>query len=160
MYIYDKINANMVKKIQVKNNKKFSIIDDILRFIKSYNSKYNSNIDVNILLQSNEEEKDIINKVCKFILEFFFDIDENDEYEDENDKGLEFKNFDGIEEGYFNSNPNNENSQNILTFDEFYPIKKSFDINKKKRKYNEIVDLENELLNFWGGINASKRLKK
>ena len=160
MNIYDKINANMVKKIQVKNNKKFSIIDDILRFIKSYNSKYNSNIDVNILLQSNEEEKDIINKVCKFILEFFFDIDENDEYEDENDKGLEFKNFDGIEEGYFNSNPNNENSQNILTFDEFYPIKKSFDINKKKRKYNEIVDLENELLNFWGGINASKRLKK
>ena len=65
-----------------------------------------------------------------------------------------------FEEGYFNSNPNNENSQNILTFDEFYPIKKSFDINKKKRKYNEIVDLENELLNFWGGINASKRLKK
>ena len=132
MNIYDKINANMVKKIQVKNNKKFSIIDDILRFIKSYNSKYNSNIDVNILLQSNEEEKDIINKVCKFILEFFFDIDDNDEYEDENDKGLEFKNFDGIEEGCFNSNPNNENSQNILTFDEFYPIKKSFDINKKK----------------------------
>lgn len=68
MNIYDKIKANLVKNIQVKNNKKFSIIADIFGFIKSYNSKYNSNIDANILLKSNEEEKETINKVCKFIL--------------------------------------------------------------------------------------------
>ena len=42
--------------------KKFSIIEDILKFISNYNSKYNTKLNIYNIIQSESEEINIINK--------------------------------------------------------------------------------------------------
>jgi hypothetical protein len=61
--IYEKIKINLVANNAQKNIKKFSVIEDIFRFIKNYNDKYNSNININILIQLENKEKEVIFKI-------------------------------------------------------------------------------------------------
>ena len=70
--------------IQKKTNEKFNVVADILNFIKYYNNKYKTKININIILQSDENEKNIINKICNYILEFYFDFDFGDDSNDQN----------------------------------------------------------------------------
>ena len=65
--LYEKIKSNLVNNNFCESKEKFSIIDDILKFVKNYNNKYKSNININIILQSNKDEKEIINKICNYV---------------------------------------------------------------------------------------------
>ena len=49
-----------------------------------FNNKNKCNINLNILLQGVENDKQIIYKVCNFLMDIFLDIDA-DEFEDKND---------------------------------------------------------------------------
>ena len=68
--IYEKIKNNLVNKYIIKEEK-FSIINDIYQFIKNFNPKYNTKLDFNIILQSDEEDLKIVDKVGNYLIEFF-----------------------------------------------------------------------------------------
>ena len=61
--IYEKIKVNLVSNSVQPNIKKFSIIEDIFNYLKNYNEKYDSNININLIIQSNEKEKEVIYKI-------------------------------------------------------------------------------------------------
>ena len=82
--VYQKINNSLVIKIESKTES-FSVVKDILNFFKHLKQKYNEKINLNYILQGDEETKEIINKACNYLIEMFFDIDD-DSYENELDK--------------------------------------------------------------------------
>ena len=43
--------------------KKFSVIDDILKFISEYNKKYKTKLNIHNIIQSEPEELELINKI-------------------------------------------------------------------------------------------------
>ena len=51
-----------------------------------FNDKYDTKIDINIIIQNEDEIAAIVNKTCNCILEFFFDI-----YENEDETYFDFK---------------------------------------------------------------------
>lgn len=102
-------------------------------------------------MQSDENEKDIINKICNYILDFYFDLDE-----DYNDENLNQECNDVI--SYNEGNISKEHEENdLLSFDEFYPKKiPKIKKNVRKRNYNQMIGEENELNKFWDLINLNK----
>ena len=82
--VYQKIKNSLVIKIESKTES-FSVVKDILNFFKHLKHKYNKKINFNYILQGDEEAKEIINKTCNYLIEMFFDIDD-DSYENELDK--------------------------------------------------------------------------
>lgn len=85
--IYNKIKDSFVNHIP-NEKKKFSIINDIYRFIEQYNSKYSTNINIHTIIQGNKEDTEIINKVSNYLLETFFDYEEENEDNEEDDKNI------------------------------------------------------------------------
>ena len=83
--IYDKIKSNLFNKNNILFTKKFSVVDDILLFIKNYNDKYHTKINTNLIIQSDENNMKIINKICIYLLDIFFDI----YYEEDNNQELD-----------------------------------------------------------------------
>ncbi len=65
--IYENININLVNNDTKKTVEKFSIVADILKFIKNYNIKSKTKININIIFQSDENEKNIIKKIYNYI---------------------------------------------------------------------------------------------
>lgn len=70
--MYEKIKNSLINKCANKEEK-FSIINDIYTFISNFNSKYKTKLDFNIILQSEEEDLLIIEKVSNYLLEIFLD---------------------------------------------------------------------------------------
>lgn len=164
--IYEKVKSNLVCNNCPINNKKFSVVDDIFKFIKNYNNKYHSNININLIIQANDDEKSIIYKVCNYILDMFYDLDgDEDEHEVEDSSiktdGYIYEKKDFVDsESDNDSIDNNDSDSDILKFDEFFPKKKSIYIKNKKRTYNEIIDQNNELIRFWDSIFISQNSLK
>ena len=102
-------------------------------------------------MQSNEKEKNIINKICNYILEFYFDLDE-----DSNDENFNQECNDVISDNEGNISKEHEENY-LLSFDEFYPKKiPKIKKNVRKRNYNQLIGEENELNKFWDLINLNK----
>ena len=74
--VYIKIKESLVKEIPNKNNK-FSIINDIYNYnyLSSYNKKYSEKIDLHKIIQGNNEEFEMVNKITKYLTELFFNLD-------------------------------------------------------------------------------------
>ena len=89
-FVYEKIKKSLINKIEEKVEK-FSVVNDILLFIKKYKDLYNTDIDIINIIQNNNEINDIIEKVCNYMLEnlndFSFVGKENEE-NDYNDNDL------------------------------------------------------------------------
>ena len=100
--------------------------------------KYKENINVNNIIQGDDETNSIINKTRNYLIDLFFDIDQekdgSDEEEEEEEKkignqdNLEYS--EKINDG--SSNNKDANEQDILKFKEFY--QKNYNKIKKERK--------------------------
>lgn len=98
--------------------------------MSDYNKKYKDKLNFFKIIQSGEEEYRIINKICNYLLNLFYDIEE-DELEDVNNE--ENKDiFEFEEDEKLHSEENEENSEkldsdNIIICDEFEPeLKKNY----------------------------------
>ena len=116
--VYIKIKESLVKEIPNKNNK-LSIIDDIYNYLSSYNKKYSEKIDIHKIIQVNNKEFDIINKITKYLTELFFNLD----YGNEDDKLSKNNNV---------SNSDDNNNKNNL--DEMF-------VSEYEKETNKINDL-------------------
>ena len=81
--VYEKIKSSIVNKEKVKIEK-FSIVEDIISFISNYNNKYKEKLDFKLILQSDLENLEIINKIAGYLLDLYFDITLKDEESDLN----------------------------------------------------------------------------
>ena len=157
-FVYEKIKKSLINKIEEKVEK-FSVVNDILLFIKRYKDLYNTDIDIINIIQNNNEVNDIIEKVCNYMLEnlndFSFVGKENEE-NDYNDNDLSIDTENEIKEE--SNNIINENNSEFLSFNEIYPFIKTKD--KGKRNHNEIVDESNELKIFLEHLQFPKIKEK
>ena len=179
--VYEKIKTSLVN---VNNNKyeKFSIIKDIIDFITKYNDKYKSELNINILIQSNGEEMVAINKICDYVLEFFFDIYENEYIVNENNYINEDENINSVQNNQNininlsqnnnnlncinieksgedeNDSESNDDDEDVVGFDEFYP--KIIKNKKKRRNYLDAFGEDNELKKFHGLLTINSKSSK
>ena len=140
--VYAKIKEIMVNSIQDKREK-FSIVKDIYKFFTNYNQIYSDKINMHNIIQGNEEDNEIINRVCNYLLNLFCGI-EPDEIDDipNNEKGQESGHYNEILniEDNFSDNNDEENSEdsgknnNFISYDVFEPF-----IRKKKGKLKELI---------------------
>ena len=72
-----------MKDIQFKSEK-FSIIKDILYFISNYNEKYKANLNVHNIIQGEQDELEIINKISDYLLKLIYGFEKDDFDTDEN----------------------------------------------------------------------------
>ena len=153
--IYDKIKECLINKI-IKNEEKFSIINDIYTFMIKYKKKYKTKFNFNLILQSDEEQTKIIYKIADYLLDIFFDINieesnlkphtnidiennekKNEEKNEENNNKLILNNEDDSSnellsgEEDINGLDNKEDLDESLHFDIMFPKK----INKKKKAH-------------------------
>lgn len=70
---YEKFKSSFVNN-QINSKDKFSILNDILTFFNNFNNKYKKKLDFNLILQSEKEKSEIINKVGDYLLDLFFFI--------------------------------------------------------------------------------------
>ena len=186
--IYIKIKESLVNEIPNTINK-FTIIDDIYNYLSNYNKKYSEKENLHQIIQGNDEELEIINKITKYLTVLFFNLD----YDYEDDKNSEekilsnsneissqnnkiniddsfvseyenetnkIKDFENsIEINDDNIDSNNEEYYNI---DIFFPQR---NIKKKgKRTYNDLIGEKNELKNFQDNLilnrNTTNKFKE
>ena len=97
------------------------------------NNKYKAPIEFNIIIQDDEENTKLINKICNCLLVLYLDItifennnnNQNEDEENENNELFENKIQDSVIDDE-NINVNIDKYENeYLEFDEFYPQKKS-----------------------------------
>ena len=132
--VYENIKESMIVP-KVLKTEKFSIINDIIKFISNYIKKYGSNIDIINKIQGDNDDNKIISKISIYILDFIFDIDENDSDNSDDIENVNYEEFESDKENYQNNilleedeKENNDNEQ--LYFDVFYPKQK---IKRKKK---------------------------
>ena len=115
--------------------RKFSFIDDILKFIWDYNRKYKTKLNIYNIIQSEPEELELINKISDYLLNLIYGVENEDLECDENNQfNIESNNpIDISNEGGDDSS--NEDNQNILYVDEFKPKI----INNRNNKKKEII---------------------
>ena len=75
--MYNRIKDSLVNANN-KSIEKFSFVKDIIELLTNFN------INLNILLQGDENDIQIINKVCIYLMDIFLDKD-TDEFEEKND---------------------------------------------------------------------------
>ena len=162
--VYEKLKDAFVMNI-IPKKEKFSIIKDIYFFIDSYNQKYSKKIEVNQIIQGDEDDKNVINKITNYMLNLLYHLD----ISDQNGNSLDQKNKDEIER---NNNDDNENiiknyyeeekylkefeentevrdeneDDNSFNVDIFYP--QNNNKKKGKRNYNDMIGERNELKLF------------
>ena len=162
--IYIKLKESLINNVPNKRQN-FSIINDILNYLKCYNLKYKTDLNIHIIIQGDESDNAIITKVCNYILNLFFGIEPED-YDNENsseessdnnnsnnldDTDLEFKDLDNKSDEF---SEENDDSADILYFDEFN--KKKLAKKRCKRNYNEAFGEDNELIKFYDNLNLIK----
>jgi hypothetical protein len=64
---YEKIKCSLVNKCNAKIEI-FSLVNDILTFISKYNNKYKRKLDFNVIIQSSDEELELVNKSADYLL--------------------------------------------------------------------------------------------
>lgn len=106
IYIY---KTALVKATTIKNEK-FSVIRDILKFIKFFKEKYIDDFNIINILQGDREQNEIINKVCNHLLDFYFDLDFKEEYIEENSES----DGDNLESDIENGNKNLESNDDLV----------------------------------------------
>ena len=156
--IYNKVKTSLVDK----NDpiiKKFSIVNDIILFIKNMNLKYKDGLNLTNILQADHNENEIINKVTNYLLDFYFDLDTNDSQKNiinfEKEEPNIFDEISGDEEdGEQLELINNENE--YLNFDEIFPKNIGNLKGKKKRNYLESFGEPNELKTFYDDLKLIK----
>ena len=162
--VYEKFKDAFVMNI-IPKKEKFSIIKDIYFFIDSYNQKYSKKIEVNQIIQGDEDDKNVINKITNYMLNLLYHLD----ISDQNGNSLDQKNKDEIER---NNNDDNENiiknyyeeekylkefeentevrdeneNDDSFNVDIFYP--QNNNKKKEKRNYNDMIGERNELKLF------------
>ena len=132
--IYRKVKESLVKNTKIVKNK-FSVVDDVLMFISEYNKKYKTKLNIHKIIQSDQDELELINKISDYLLNLIFGIEKKDLENDENSQiNIEYNDSIDIsnEEGDDSSNEDNENR---LYVDEFQPKI----INNKNYKKKEII---------------------
>ena len=171
---YNKIKESIVN-INENKIEKFSIINDIYKFIDQYNEKYKTTINIhNIIQNEGGDESEIINKVCNYLLTLFYDYEEEDEdLENENSKNDEDiiiennKNKDEIDINDYsdaleinNKDIDEENmEEDDLNFEVFYPKERVKATGK--RTYNQAFGINNnELKKFQENIKLKNKKKK
>ena len=151
--IYLKIKDSLIKEIEVKKEKKFIIIDNIIKFISDYNYKYKTNLNIHNIIQGDSEEINNINNVCDYLLNLFYGLEkeelENNFNIDENNNQIsnDFnENEDLVESLKENSDQSSsdENDNIVYNSDEFEPKPKR-KYADKKRNYNDVSGNDNEL---------------
>ena len=125
--VYEKLKDAFVMNI-IPKKEKFSIIKDIYFFIDSYNQKYSKKIEVNQIIQGDEDDKNVINKITNYMLNLLYHLD----ISDQNGNSLDQKNKDEIER---NNNDDNENI--IKNYYEEEKYLKEFEENTEVRDENE-----------------------
>ena len=158
--IYNKIKVSIVN-INEEKAEKFSIINDIYKFLKKYNEKYKSNINIhNIIQNEGEEETEIIMKVSNYLLSLFLDYEEdNEENELENvqENEIEINNLNNVNENNEGSDEEKIEEEGLLNFEDFYPE----EIVKGKRTYKQAFGEPNELKKFQEGLKLkNQNIKK
>ena len=156
--VYEKIKSSIVNKENVKIEK-FSIVEDIISFISNYNNKYKEKLDFKLILQSDSENLETINKISGLLLILYFEITLQGEESDLNlyNDLLSDINYDENSSSKKNEKENSIDEDDELSFNEFFPFKRN--IEKRKRKYNEVTG-ENELKKFLDSLPISiKHLK-
>jgi hypothetical protein len=108
--VYIKIKESLVKEIPNKINK-FTIIDDIYNYSSNHNKKYSEKINLHLIIQGNDEEFEIINKITKYLTDIFFNLD----YGYEDDKNSEDENLSNSID--INSHINKNNIDNNFVSD-------------------------------------------
>ena len=156
--IYNKVKTSLVDKNE-PIIKKFFILNDIILFIKNMNLKYKDGLNLTNILQVYHDENEIINKVTNYLLDFYFDIDTNDNQKNilnfEKEEPNIFDEISGDEEdGVQLELINNENE--YLNFDEIFPINIGNLKGKKKRNYLEAFGEPNELKTFYDDLKLIK----
>ena len=171
---YNKIKESIVN-INENKIEKFSIINDIYKFIDQYNEKYKTTINIhNIIQNEGGDESEIINKVCNYLLTLFYDYEEEDEdLENENSKNDEDiiiennKNKNEIDINDYSDaleiNNKDIDEENIeeddLNFEVFYPKERVKATGK--RTYNQAFGINNnELKKFQENIKLKNKKKK
>ena len=162
--VYEKLKDAFVMNI-IPKKEKFSIIKDIYFFIDSYNQKYSKKIEVNQIIQGDEDDKNVINKITNYMLNLLYHLD----ISDQNGNSLDQKNKDEIERNNSDDNENiiknyyeeekylkefEENTEvrdeneddNSFNVDIFYP--QNNNKKKGKRNYNDMIGERNELKLF------------
>ena len=77
--------------------KKFSVIDDILKFISEYNKIYKTNLNIHNIIQSEQEELELINKMSEYLLNIIYGIENDDfEYDENSQINIEYNNSNDI----------------------------------------------------------------
>ena len=77
--------------------KKFSVVDDILKFISEYNKKYKIKLNINNIIQSEKEELELINKMSDYLLNLIYGIENDDfEYDENSQINIEYNNSNDI----------------------------------------------------------------
>lgn len=74
IFIFNKIKASLVNKIDVKKEK-FSIINDIINFISYITKKYEQGLNLNNILKGDENTNNLMYNVSNYVLDFYFDWD-------------------------------------------------------------------------------------
>ena len=158
LYIYSNMKDYLVINNQNKKVEKFTIINDIYTFLKKYNTKYKTNLNIHCIIQGVSGDFDLIYKVCDYLLEMFFNLDiednidkkdkveESDESDIENNIIPEYEEFTSELLKVSDDEDKEDSSNDILVIDEFYPQK--LDKKKKKRNYNDVIGEANELKKF------------
>lgn len=159
LLIYNRVKSSLVNKYE-KKIEKFSVVKDIVLFIKNINQKYKDGLNLNNILQGDEENNDIINKVADYLLEFYFDLDleknDKDSSIDEDEQDLNSDSEKLNQEDSINKIENMaENDNEFLNFDETFPLKK-LKLSKKKRNYLEAFGPSNELKQFHENLKLNK----
>ena len=146
--VYEKLKDAFVMNI-IPKKEKFSIIKDIYFFIDSYNQKYSKKIEVNQIIQGDEDDKNVINKITNYMLNLLYHLD----ISDQNGNSLDQKNKDEIER---NNNDDNENI--IKNYYEEEKYLKEFEENTELRDENENDDFFNVDI-FYPQNNNKKKEK-
>ena len=147
--VYEKLKDAFVMNI-IPKKEKFSIIKDIYFFIDSYNQKYSKKIEVNQIIQGDEDDKNVINKITNYMLNLLYHLD----ISDQNGNSLDQKNKDEIER---NNNDDNENI--IKNYNEEEKYLKEFEENTEVRDENENDDSFNVDI-FYPQNNNKKKGKR
>ena len=147
--VYEKLKDAFVMNI-IPKKEKFSIIKDIYFFIDSYNQKYSKKIEVNQIIQGDEDDKNVINKITNYMLNLLYHLD----ISDQNGNSLDQKNKDEIER---NNNDDNENI--IKNYYEEEKYLKEFEENTEVRDENENDDSFNVDI-FYPQNNNKKKGKR
>ena len=151
--IYDRIKDSLINPV-IEMKEKYSVINDIMSYLKNYKNKYNCKLDVIHIIQGNEDEQQVINQVCNTVLDSFFveDLNVNDENlgnkEEISDNESEEISDKDIEEKKNKEIQDSDDEDKIYFEPQFKKDVKKLTKKTEKRKYIEAMGEDNDLKKY------------